>query len=352
MGPKERAYAQAARQVHRALEGPGVTPDAVLRDFLAATWDVLAVSSSCWHHTDPLSGLPVSSGATGEPPGSLEWSLQFEYARPDVNRFADLRGRRQPVAAISTATRGRPSASARFREMIEPTGTVDELRVAFCDQFGTWATVVLFTTRRMTADDLRFMARTVPAASAALRAATVRAGTAPPAAPPGGSPADPGGPSVMILDRRDAIVTADAVSRARLSVVPEDRAVTLPGVVSVLAAQARCSASASAQRSSARMRTTDGRWLQLDASPLDDTSGGVAVVIQPAPLDEVRDAVLRALGVSARERQVALLCLHGLSAKEIARDLQISPWTAQDHLKAVYAKTGASGRGELGALAG
>ena len=62
--------------------------------------------------------------------------------------------------------------------------------------------------------------------------------------------------------------------------------------------------------------------------------------------------MFRALGLSARERQIALRCAHGQSAKEIARELQISPWTVQDHLKAVYAKTGVNSRSELGALSG
>ena len=60
----------------------------------------------------------------------------------------------------------------------------------------------------------------------------------------------------------------------------------------------------------------------------------------------------RALGLTARERQIALRSVHGQSAKEIARELQISPWTVQDHLKAVYAKTGVNSRSDLSALAG
>jgi DNA-binding CsgD family transcriptional regulator len=348
MRPNDRAYARAARQVNSALAIAETTPDAVIRDFLEATWDVLGVSGSCWHLTDPCSGLPVSSGAAGDPPGSLEWSLEFEYARPDVSRFAELRERRDPVAAISSETRGTPAASARFREMIRPAGAVDELRVAFRDPFGVWATIAVFTTRRMTRDDLGFVAATVPVGSAALRAATVRAVATPVEATRPRAP-DPGGPSVVILGADDAIVAADAVSRARLEAVPEDRDVSLPGIVSVLAAQARCSPAT--DQTSARMRAVDGRWLQLHASPLQDHPGSVAVVIAPAPLDEVRDGVLRALGVSARERQVALLSLQGMSAKEIARDLQISQWTAKDHLKAVYAKTGVTCRADLTALA-
>jgi DNA-binding CsgD family transcriptional regulator len=357
MGPRNKDYARVARRVEEALDQQATTPHRVIEDFLAVTWDLLGVTSSCWHQTDPSSGLPVSSSVAGEPPGSLEWSLEFEYARPDVSRFADLRARRSPVAAISSETGGAMGTSARYREMIEPSGAADELRIAFRDAFGMWASLVVFTQRAMTPEDLRFASAAVSAGAAALRVATARVALAPaesakPATSAGAGTAaevsDPGGPSVVILDGADAIVAADAVSRQRLKVLPEDRDVTVPGVVSCLAAQAR--AQTDRDRATARMRTLDGRWFELDASAMQDNPGSVAVVIQPAGLDGIREALLRALGLSARERQVARRFADGQSAKEIARDLQISPWTTQDHLKAVYAKTGVNCRGDLSAM--
>jgi DNA-binding CsgD family transcriptional regulator len=354
MGPGSKDYARAARRVEEALERAASTPHRVIEEFLAVTWDLLGVTSSCWHQTDPSSGLPVSSSVAGDPPGSLEWSLEFEYARPDVSRFADLRARRSPVASISSETGGAMGASARYREMIEPFGSADELRIAFRDAFGMWASLVVFTERAMTPEDLRFASAAVSAGAAALRVATARVALAPPelaGSAGAGSPAevsDPGGPSVVILDGADAIVAADAVSRERLKVLPEDRDVTVPGVVSCLAAQARVQTDR--DRATARMRTLDGRWFELDASAMQDNPGSVAVVIQPAGLDGIREALLRALGLSARERQVARRFADGQSAKEIARDLQISPWTTQDHLKAVYAKTGVNCRGDLSAM--
>jgi DNA-binding CsgD family transcriptional regulator len=329
----------------------------VIENFPSATWDLLGVTSSCWHQTDPSSGLPVSSSVAGDPPGSLEWSLEFEYVRPDVSRFADLRSRRSPVASISSETGGAMGTSPRYREMIEPSGAADELRIAFRDAFGMWASLVVFTERTMTPRDLGFASAAVSAGSAALRVATARMALAPveSVAPAGVSAAagseeqrDPGGPSVMVLDGADAVVAADAISRERLRVLPEDRDVTLPGIVSCLAAQAR--AQTSRDRATARMRTLDGRWFEVDASAMQDNPGGVAVVIQPAGLDDVREALLRALGLSLRQRQVARLSAHGQSAKEIARELHISPWTVQDHLKAIYAKTGVNCRGDLGAI--
>jgi DNA-binding CsgD family transcriptional regulator len=122
----------------------------------------------------------------------------------------------------------------------------------------------------------------------------------------------------------------------------------VPGVVAYLAARAR--AGANNDRATARMRARDGRWLTISASALDDDAGSVAVVVEPSAGEAVMDSVLRALGLSGRERQVAALCARGQPAKVIASELSLSPWTVQDHLKAIYAKTGTGSRPELARL--
>jgi DNA-binding CsgD family transcriptional regulator len=308
---------------------------------------VLSISGSCWHRTDPASGLPIASAMLGEPAGSLEESLIYEFRRPDLNRFEDLRARRSPVSAISTETRGDLHKSARYREMIEPAGPADELRTAFVDAYGLWAALVIFTERQMTPNDVEFMAQLIPVATAALRrdAAARTLGDRRPVA---GREAEPG-PSVMILDRDDRILAADAVARRRLTAVPDPRPVEIPGLISFVAAQARWGAEGRSQ--TARMLADDGHWYLVNASLLDDRdAGNVAVIVQPAPAATVVDGALRALGLSAREREVASLALKGHSTKAIASALVISPWTAQDHLKAIYEKVGVSSRSELVSL--
>jgi DNA-binding CsgD family transcriptional regulator len=334
MLPSAKDYRRVRRQIETALDQSAGEP---IETILDAAADLLGVTGSCWHHTDPGSGMPIASATLGAPAGSLEWSLDYEFRRPDVNRFEELAQRRSPVAAISIETGGEMKASARFREMIEPSGAADELRVAFADPFGVWAALVIFTDRRVTADDLGFISELLPAATAALRSAAATTML------PGDMSYDRPGPSVLILNRDDRIVTADAVARRRLAMLPEPRPVELPGLISFVSAQARWAPGGRA--APAKMRTEDGQWFLVDASRLDD--GDVAVVMQPAPAATVLDGALRAMGLTGREREVAALVLRGQSAKAIAATLVISPWTVQDHLKAIYGKTGVRSRAEL-----
>lgn len=67
---------------------------------------------------------------------------------------------------------------------------------------------------------------------------------------------------------------------------------------------------------------------------------------EPA-LDDVPEERVRALGLSAREREMAVLISRGLSNKEIAAELHISPATVRTHIYNLYQKVGAGSRVEL-----
>ena len=61
---------------------------------------------------------------------------------------------------------------------------------------------------------------------------------------------------------------------------------------------------------------------------------------------ERNDAAIKSLGVSAREYEALELLANGLSNKEIARALGVSPNTVKTHLARLYEKLGAARRTE------
>ncbi|MFD9792729.1 LuxR C-terminal-related transcriptional regulator [Streptomyces sp. NPDC059070] len=96
-----------------------------------------------------------------------------------------------------------------------------------------------------------------------------------------------------------------------------------------------------------RVPTRDG-WVALDGQLLEGPeAGAVAVTIQPAPGRLLLPAVSVWYGITSRERTVMQEVLQGLPTKHIARRLALSPHTVNDHLKAIYRKTGVNSREEL-----
>jgi DNA-binding CsgD family transcriptional regulator len=63
--------------------------------------------------------------------------------------------------------------------------------------------------------------------------------------------------------------------------------------------------------------------------------------------DRELDYVMRTMGLSTREAEVARLVMRGYAEQNIARELCISSHTVRSHLKRTYSKVGARGRCEF-----
>ena len=66
-------------------------------------------------------------------------------------------------------------------------------------------------------------------------------------------------------------------------------------------------------------------------------NGDIAVVIEPARPVEIAELILLGHGLTTRERDHPLV-MQGRSTAKIAATLRLSPHTAHDHLKAVFAE--------------
>jgi DNA-binding CsgD family transcriptional regulator len=97
-------------------------------------------------------------------------------------------------------------------------------------------------------------------------------------------------------------------------------------------------------------KTPAGTWLVLHGAQIGTPrSGQAAVFIQRAHPTLVAPLLLKAYGLTPREQEVTQLVLRGATAVQSAQRLAISPHTVNDHLKAIFEKTGTRTRGELAA---
>jgi DNA-binding NarL/FixJ family response regulator len=126
---------------------------------------------------------------------------------------------------------------------------------------------------------------------------------------------------------------------------------SIPPLVAAMAARARgvvAGATRDGRIARAHLQAESGRWLVVRATVLgDDARAQVAVMIEPARPHELAPLVADAYRLTGRERDVTRLVARGLPTDAIAARLHLSPWTVQDHLKAIFEKVGVATRGEL-----
>jgi DNA-binding NarL/FixJ family response regulator len=100
----------------------------------------------------------------------------------------------------------------------------------------------------------------------------------------------------------------------------------------------------------ARVRTATGHWLVVHGSVLSSREGDdprVAIWLEAARPPELAALIADAYGFTERERRVTELVAQGFSTNEISTRLHLSAYTVQDHLKAIFDKSGTGSRGDL-----
>src|SRR3954451_22124913 len=104
---------------------------------------VVDFSASCWHTHDPATLLITSHITERLPFCRFELLAHNEYATDDVNLFAELATSRRKVRTLRGATRNRPDASERYRELFVPNGLDGELRAALVDGGSCWGGLIV-----------------------------------------------------------------------------------------------------------------------------------------------------------------------------------------------------------------
>ena len=161
------------------------------------------------------------------------------------------------------------------------------------------------------------------------------------------------GPAVLVLDDGLQILQqtapVDQHLRALLPTAPDLSPV--PAAALNVAAQLQAVESgADHHPPSARAHLTGGPWISIRASRLTGSArerGTIAITIETLPLSEHVDLFACVTALTPRERQLLHLLTNGADNATIATSMSISLFTVQDHLKSIYAKSGARTRTEL-----
>ena len=304
--------------------------------------------------TDPDTLLGLGAGVVHAMPQCMcspFWEYEFEV--PDFNKFTDLAHGPRQVADLHAATGGRPERSARWRELRRHIDADAELRATFNAGGRSWGLLHVNragAARGFSDDEVAFVETIAPIVGRALRLSLI-------SHPAQGAATR--GPGMAIVDPDSRVVSAtpealawfeDLESVYRLR--DPDLGVEVPSEIMVAAhgARARAASGATPAATRTRARTRSGVWLLIHASCLQAADGALAnaaVVIEPAKASEVAPLIVEAYELTPREVDVTRALARGLTTNEIARELHLSRYTVQDHLKAVYEKTGVSSRGEL-----
>ena len=232
----------------------------------------------------------------------------------------------------------------RARRLFDAHGVGCELRILLRDARGTWGTLGLLRTeggRPFDGRDIAQAAQFAPALARVVRGYVTAGRLAP------GGPAP--SPGVVIVGPDHEIRSATPQARALRDRLDGDH--TSPDWVffSLLAGLSMRVRSAHTRPVLAiGPAASYGRWMVCEAQLLDgDTTGDVAVIIESADGERLLPHFCDWYGITPRERQVIAHLRDALAVKHIARCLDVSAYTVNDHLKAVYRKTGAGSRDEL-----
>jgi len=324
--------------------------ESVQREVIAGLQPLVGFDRWCWPLADPDTLVPLGGLAEHDYGPRVPRVLELEYCGGDFAAKDVLARRARPAASLSRETGGDLARSPRWDEVWRAVGIGDIAVLACRDQFGCWGWMQAYRDggdRPFCEGDLEFLASVGPVLGAALRHGL---GFTP---PPDRDAAQPGPTGVIVLDADLGVVDATAGARACIGAHPLARLFAawgmLPATIYPVATRARAGRAATGARALDRM--PDGRWVMIEAAPLEErANGGIAVTLRGATAREIFGRRCRLYGLSPREREVAAALLAGLGTRAVTERLFISRHTVQDHLKSVFEKMGIHSRREMLAM--
>ena len=324
-----------ARHQVAALAQADLPLDTLGEELSAALGRFVPHEGYCLIGFDPVSGLRTFHTARDALAGDPSRIVHNETVEHDLHRYADLADRLNPVGTLGSGGPGE-AHSPRLHEILPEQGFSRELRLALRGGSALWEALVLLRERGrppFSAEEADAVMVIAQPLAQAVKRVSVRPRRVPPPLPPG----------VVIVqpDCTAAAISPQAAAWFRDFHTPES---PLPQEVLAVAAAA-WNVHGPGPGQLARVRTRSGRWLSLAACPLG--GGRVAVILQPATGEQLLPAMVAWHGFTPRQLDVLRLLLEARPIKQIARRLDVSPHTVEDHLKVLYRKTETNSQQEL-----
>jgi len=343
-----------ARVRIEAIGAASVDDRTLRRRVLTVLRDVVVFDAYVWLLTDPVTAVGAAPLADVPCIAELPALIKAKYGT-SVNRWTTLRQQASPVALLHSTVHGDLGRCRLWRDVLSRYAIGDVASAVFADQFGCWGFLDLWrddSREPFSTADAEFIASLIAPLTKALRRSQAR--TFIEAAMPHRHQA---GPVVLMLDDDLRIASRTAASQAWLNVLlppePDERAIPA-SVYNVAAQLIAAEEGVDTHPASTRIHLADGFWLTLRAArlspseqePVAAASGAAALVvtIEEASAAERLELFGRAFGLSPREHELLGLLATGSDTRAMARQMSLSGHTIQDHLKSIFAKTGARDR--------
>ena len=338
---------QAAHRI-AALAGHGLD----LIAFWSEVEDVIApliphYGGGCWFTLDPGS-LLITSHFNEDMPELPADGLAHEYYEDDAHSLADVARSPRGTSTLHEATGGDPSSSPRWQANMAMGGDQELIAALRTSQGETWGALSLYREPRaplFSDEEIGFLRAAAPDLAEGARRALLLGEAREPDAPDA--------PGLLVLGPSWELESSTPSVARWMRELPDGDwdAGRLPSAVLSVAGQARRTAEgrhAAGEVAVARVLSTSGRWLVLHgASLVSDSTRRVAVIIEPAHPARLAPLLMAAFGLTEREMDVTELVLQGESTTGMAARLVVSPHTVQQHLKAIFEKTGVRSRRDL-----
>lgn len=304
-------------------------------ELLARLRRVVEFDWYAWVLTDPTTSVGVDPLAEIPDPSAIPATIRLKYLTP-LNRWTSL---------DEPATLGARAAESRlWRDAQAQHGVVDVASVPLRDRCGCCGFLDLWSTRPYAAQVPALLRDLAPQLTHAMRLVRAKSfhGV-------GGTVAPSSQPLVLVFDDDLSVLDQAQGSEEwlRLLLPQPDGSTPIPACALNVAAQLLAREEGIDDNlAMARMPLPGGSWVTLHASRLEPRHA-IAVTLEWTGARDRLDVFGRAHGLSPREIQILGVIATGADTAATAEHLHLSPHTVQDHLKAVFAKTGDHSRREL-----